>query len=48
MWEIIKSILIKKSCFHEWKLVKEVEIGFSVHYIYICQKCGEFKRIDIT
>lgn len=32
MWEIIKSILIKKACFHEWKLVKEVEIGFSVHY----------------
>lgn len=26
MWEIIKKILIKKACFHEWKLVKEAEM----------------------
>jgi hypothetical protein len=48
MWEIIKNILKKKACFHEWKLVKEVEIGLSMHYIYICQKCGKIKRIDIS
>lgn len=27
MWEIIKNILTKKACFHEWKLVKEDRIG---------------------
>lgn len=49
MWEIIKNILAKKACFHDWKLVKEIEIGFfERHYIYICQKCGEIKRIDIN
>ena len=48
MWGIIKNILAKKACFHDWKLVKEVEIGLKCHYIYICQKCGEIKRIDIN
>lgn len=49
MWKIIKDILKKKACFHEWKLVKEVKIGvMHYHYIYICQKCGEFKIIDIN
>jgi Fe2+ or Zn2+ uptake regulation protein len=47
MWEIIKNILRKKACFHDWKLVKEVQILTHHHYIYICQKCGEIKRIDI-
>lgn len=48
MWEIIKNILAKKACFHDWKLVKEVEITI-LHYqfIYICQKCGEIKQIDV-
>ena len=47
MWEIIKDILRKKACFHEWKLVKEDRMCAHFHYIYICQKCGEFKRIDV-
>jgi hypothetical protein len=42
-----KKILIKKACFHEWKLVKEVKIEFRWYYIYICQKCGEFKIIKL-
>ena len=48
MWKAIKDILFKKACFHDWKLVKEVRIG-SIHYryIYICQKCGEIKVIEI-
>ncbi len=47
MWKIIKKILIKKACFHEWRLVKEVQKDFRCHYIYICQKCGEFKIIKL-
>ena len=50
MWEIIKNILTKKACFHEWKLVKEDRIGithYHYHYIYICQKCGKIKVIEI-
>lgn len=48
MWKIIKDILAKKACFHDWKLVKEVEITL-LHYqfIYICQKCGKIKQIDV-
>ena len=48
MWETIVDILWKKACFHDWKLVREVKIT-CLHYqfIYICQKCGEIRQIDI-
>lgn len=47
MWKAIKEILLKKACFHEWKLVKERHNGYRYHYIYICQKCGEIKVIEV-
>lgn len=47
MWEIIKDILKKKACFHDWKLVKETRYGYNEHFIYICQKCGEIKEINV-
>lgn len=48
MWKALKDILLKKACFHEWKLVKEEHYyGMHYHYIYICQKCGEIKVIEI-
>lgn len=48
MWEAIKEILLKKACFHEWELVKENHSSLNHHhYIYICQKCGEIKVIEI-
>lgn len=47
MWESIKNIILKKACFHKWKLVKEDNFGSHYHYIYICHKCGELKVIDI-
>lgn len=47
MWEIIKNILIKKACFHEWKLEKEDHYCSHYQYIYICQKCGKIKVIEI-
>jgi hypothetical protein len=47
LWKAIKEILLKKACFHEWKLVKEDHIGRHYHYIYICQKCGEIKVIEV-
>lgn len=47
MWQAIKDIIKKKSCWHVWKLVKEDRFGRHFHYIYICQKCGEIKVIEI-
>lgn len=48
MWKAIKEILLKKACFHEWKLVKENHFYLNHHhYIYICQKCGKIKVIEI-
>lgn len=48
MWKIIKDILAKKACCHDWKLVKEEQCGYHFHYIYICQKCGEIKQINVN
>lgn len=47
MWEAIKNILLKKACFHDWKLVKEECFGGYYHYIYFCRKCGDMKIIEI-
>lgn len=47
MWETIKKILLKKACFHEWKLVKEDHFASHYHYVYICHKCGKIKVIKI-
>ena len=48
MWQAIIDILRKKACFHDWKLVQELHNGmFHHHFIYICQKCGEIKKIDV-
>lgn len=47
MWKAIKRILIKKACFHKWKLVKEEKFAGYYHYIYVCKKCGDMKIIEI-
>ena len=40
--------ITEKSCFHDWKLVKEVAVScIHFQFIYICQKCGEIKQIDV-
>lgn len=48
MWKALINLIEKWGCHHEWKLVKEVHIGlFHYRFIYICNKCGEIKRINI-
>lgn len=55
MKELIKQIISKKFCHHEWKLEKEVTVyekdsskrPVKVTYIYICSKCGDFNKITI-
>ena len=48
MWKALVDILRKKACFHDWKLVKEVKVScIRYQFIYICQKCGEIKQIDV-
>lgn len=52
MKDIIKKLLEKWSCKHEWELVREIKAYFSTHKeiigyecILICKKCGKIKRI---
>ena len=52
MRDIIKKLLEKWSCKHEWELVREIKANFSTHKeiigyecILICKKCGKIKRI---
>jgi hypothetical protein len=51
---LIKLIIEKLFCKHKWVLDKEIETtltlkgkpcGYEIHRIYICKKCGKFKRI---
>ena len=48
MWKAIVDIIRKKACFHDWELVKEVNIScIRKQFIYICKKCGEIKQIKV-
>lgn len=54
MWEIVKQILEKLACKHEWKLTgihrvygydyQEGDLPIKVTIDYLCEKCGKFKR----
>jgi len=53
MWQIIKRILLKRACYHEWELYKEVNVvndsGQNVRFEHtmLCKKCGKFKKIKM-
>ena len=54
MKELIKQIISKKFCHHEWQLEKEIDTykehskrPVRVTYLYICSKCGDFKKITM-
>lgn len=48
MIEAIKRILDKIGCRHEWQLFREIPVdtnGGCYHkFIFICKKCGKFKK----
>ena len=52
MWEILKQMLSKLACMHDWKLEKAIRwynddnepVAYT--HIYICKKCGKFKKIE--
>lgn len=59
MWELIKKILEKWACLHDWELLHGHEIKtrrpgsddwFIRSHIYHhkCKKCGKIKKITIT
>lgn len=52
MWKVLKSLVSKLACRHQWVLEKTVAstwqgdiIGYE--YIYICKCCGKIKIIKI-
>ena len=52
----IKDLVSKISCHHSWEEVKLIrsfidsndKIPARIDIIYICKKCGKFKKIKIT
>lgn len=51
---IIKDLLTKISCHHDWKFVSKIDVceyGESIPYkikaTYICHKCGKFKKVRL-
>lgn len=55
MKEIIKKIINKLCCSHEWEEVSHIktysqsggELPVQIDYLYCCKKCGKFKQITI-
>lgn len=55
MKELIKQLFNKWSCSHEWDQLEEIATYESAHssrpykrtYLYVCKKCGKFKKITI-
>lgn len=54
--KLLDKIIQKWFCSHEWEERKLIEaydndnsiIPHTIHYIYICKKCGKIKIIKIT
>lgn len=55
MLELIKNLLTKWSCSHDWEQLEEVctyenslaKRPWKRTYLYRCKKCGKFKKIII-
>lgn len=50
MKEAIINLINKWSCHHDWELAKETRVetdlgGSYVSLIYVCKKCGKFKKL---
>lgn len=48
----ILQIIDKWGCHHKWKLEVETKVllndyGYYYRRIYICEKCGKFKKIKL-
>lgn len=50
MKELIKQLLTKWCCHHEWELWKELTVRGDFGecypvYHFVCKKCGKFKKV---
>lgn len=50
MKEVIKNLINKWACCHVWELVRETRVktdfdGCYDSLIFVCKKCGKFKRL---
>lgn len=52
MISLIKKLLEKWACMHDWSFYKEREVStdYGDHYwrhTFICKKCGKFKQVRV-
>lgn len=53
--KVLNKIIQKLFCCHEWTKVEEIDEfdkdnsirPHTIHYVYICKKCGKIKTIKI-
>lgn len=50
MKEVIINLINKWACCHEWELIKEQRVhtdlgGSYISLIFVCKKCGKFKKL---
>lgn len=50
MWKLLKKLVEKWACHHQWGLEVERNVNGGMYrasytsYTYICKNCGKFKR----
>lgn len=50
MIEVLKQLLDKLACHHDWQLIRDVHVttdfgGAYNSLIFVCNKCGKFKKM---
>lgn len=47
LWGIFLRWLDKKTCHHEWELKETITFSYSKRLLYVCTKCGKWKKISL-
>lgn len=48
MLQLFRFLIFGKQCFHQWELEVAMEPwNNDKRYLYICKKCGKFKKVRL-
>lgn len=43
----IIRLIYGDDCLHEWDKIKQNETPYETRYLFVCKKCGRFKKVSI-
>lgn len=44
MKNLLKQMLEKWACKHQWKVLAGTEYSDGIQYLFVCKKCGKMKK----